>query len=174
MFLTDLGWVYQGPVAAPKRTIRAVEVGVPSGGADGLPREDISGKLNASLLKNMSSADWKASSIELWYVCDCGIILSGHLFPEHLSQGNNHWVIYQSATMALDRDLLRVSFLTDPFCQIMRCFMLQVRQESLEVLNTIIEEANKRIQPTGTGDSLFKPSIESLLEGDNPAFIVLT
>jgi hypothetical protein len=34
---------------------------VPSGGTDGLPREDISGKLTASLLKNMNSPDWKVS-----------------------------------------------------------------------------------------------------------------
>lgn len=49
----------QGPVSAPKRTIRAVDVGAPSGGTDGLPREDISGKLTTALLKNMSSPDWK-------------------------------------------------------------------------------------------------------------------
>jgi hypothetical protein len=28
---------------------------------------------------------------------------------------------------------------------------MQLRQEALEALNGIIEEANKRIQPTGTG-----------------------
>lgn len=54
--------MYQGPVAAPKRAIRAVDAGAPSGGTDGLPREDISGKLTASLMKNMSSADWKVIS----------------------------------------------------------------------------------------------------------------
>jgi cytoskeleton-associated protein 5 len=54
--------VYQGPVAAPKRAVRAVDAGAPSGGTDGLPREDISGKLTASLMKNMSSADWKVIS----------------------------------------------------------------------------------------------------------------
>jgi cytoskeleton-associated protein 5 len=51
---------YEGPAAAaPKRAIRAVDVEVPSGGTDGLPREDISGKLTPALLKNMSSPDWK-------------------------------------------------------------------------------------------------------------------
>jgi hypothetical protein len=29
--------------------------------------------------------------------------------------------------------------------------MLQVRLESIEAVNKILEEANKRIQPTGTG-----------------------
>jgi cytoskeleton-associated protein 5 len=77
---------YEGPAVASKRTIRNADNSVPSGGTDGLPREDISGKLTASLLKNMNSPDWKA------------------------------------------------------------------RQESLEVVNTILEEANRRIQPTGTGE----------------------
>lgn len=34
---------------------------MPSGGTDGLPREDISGKLTASLLTKMNSPDWKVS-----------------------------------------------------------------------------------------------------------------
>jgi cytoskeleton-associated protein 5 len=55
------GAIWQGPALAPKRAIRAVDVGAPSGGTDGLPREDISGKLTATLLKNMSSPDWKVS-----------------------------------------------------------------------------------------------------------------
>ena len=54
---------WQGPASAPKRAIRAVDVGAPSGGTDGLPREDISGKLTATLLKNLSSPDWKASIV---------------------------------------------------------------------------------------------------------------
>lgn len=55
----------QGPVSAPKRTIRAVDVGAPSGGTDGLPREDISGRLTPALLKNMSSPDWKVRGLTL-------------------------------------------------------------------------------------------------------------
>lgn len=57
--------LFQGPVSAPKRAIRAVDVGAPTGGTDGLPREDISAKLTPALLKNMSSADWKASLLFL-------------------------------------------------------------------------------------------------------------
>jgi cytoskeleton-associated protein 5 len=52
---------YEGPAVASKRTIRNADNSVPSGGTDGLPREDISGKLTASLLKNMNSPDWKVS-----------------------------------------------------------------------------------------------------------------
>lgn len=40
---------------------------------------------------------------------------------------------------------------------IINCFfsILQVRLESIEAVNKILEEANKRIQPTGTGMALF-------------------
>lgn len=31
-------------------------------------------------------------------------------------------------------------------------FEFQIRQESIETVNKILEEANKRIQPTGTGN----------------------
>ncbi len=34
---------------------------------------------------------------------------------------------------------------------ILKFFILQVRLESIEAVNKILEEANKRIQPTGTG-----------------------
>ncbi|KAG0567085.1 hypothetical protein KC19_7G108600 [Ceratodon purpureus] len=97
---------YEGPASAPKRAIRAVDVGAPSGGTDGLPREDISGKLTATLLKNMSSPDWK------------------------------------------------------------------LRQEALESLNGIIEEANKRIQPTGTGE-LFM-SLKARLNDSNKNLVMMT
>lgn len=79
---------YEGPATAPKRTVRTAD-GDESGGtvgADGLPREDISPKLTSTLLKNLSSPDWK------------------------------------------------------------------IRQESIETINKILEDANKRIQPTGTGE----------------------
>ncbi|KAK9267215.1 hypothetical protein L1049_009635 [Liquidambar formosana] len=72
--------------AAPKKTVRASEStsSTSAGGLDGLPREDISGKITPSLLKGLESPDWK------------------------------------------------------------------VRLESIEAVNKILEEANKRIQPTGT------------------------
>lgn len=46
---------------APKRTIRAMDSSDSSGaaGGDGLPREDISSKLTPTLIKNLSSPDWK-------------------------------------------------------------------------------------------------------------------
>ncbi|KAG0602469.1 hypothetical protein M758_10G016500 [Ceratodon purpureus] len=98
---------YEGPAAAaPKRAIRAVDVGAPSGGTDGLPREDISGKLTPALLKNMSSPDWK------------------------------------------------------------------LRQESLEAVNGIIEDANKRIQPTGTGE-LFM-TLKARLNDSNKNLVMMT
>lgn len=77
---------YEGPVAAPKKIIKAIDSASLSGGtgSDGLPREDISGKITSNLIKNLGCADWK------------------------------------------------------------------VRLESIESVNKILEEANKRIQPTGT------------------------
>ncbi|KAG6594399.1 Protein MOR1, partial [Cucurbita argyrosperma subsp. sororia] len=81
---------FEGTAAAPKRTIRAEELTTltSAGGMDGLPREDISGKITPTLLKNFESPDWK------------------------------------------------------------------VRLESIEAVNKMLEEANKRIQPTGTSDLL--------------------
>ncbi|KAH9626996.1 hypothetical protein KSS87_017847 [Heliosperma pusillum] len=77
---------YEGP-AAPKKTVKASDSSAtPAGGADGLPREDISSKITPTLLKNIESPDWKT------------------------------------------------------------------RLESIEAVQTILEEANKRIQPTGTGE----------------------
>ncbi|XP_050288115.1 protein MOR1 isoform X4 [Quercus robur] len=77
---------FEGASAAPKRTVRASESNssVSVSGLDGLPREDISGKITPVLLKSLESTDWK------------------------------------------------------------------VRLESIEAVNKILEEANKRIQPTGT------------------------
>ncbi|KAJ4702810.1 protein MOR1 [Melia azedarach] len=79
---------FEGAAAVPKKTVRAVEStsSVSAGGLDGLPREDISGKITPTLLKSLESPDWK------------------------------------------------------------------VRLESIEAVNKILEEANKRIQPTGTGE----------------------
>ncbi|CAI0546153.1 unnamed protein product [Linum tenue] len=79
---------FEGAAAAPKRTVKASEstASASSGGLDGLPREDISGKITPTLLKGFESPDWK------------------------------------------------------------------IRLESIEAVNKILEEANKRIQPTGTGD----------------------
>lgn len=52
---------YEGPAAAPKKTIKELDSAlVPCGsGADGLPREDISGKISPMLIKNLSSPNWK-------------------------------------------------------------------------------------------------------------------
>ncbi|CAI0393663.1 unnamed protein product [Linum tenue] len=79
---------FEGAAAAPKRTVKASEATAApsSGGLDGLPREDISGKITPTLLKGFESPDWK------------------------------------------------------------------IRLESIEAVNKILEEANKRIQPMGTGD----------------------
>ncbi|GAB2298703.1 Protein MICROTUBULE ORGANIZATION 1, variant 2 [Dionaea muscipula] len=78
---------FEGLSAAPKKTVKAPDSSPSSGtGFDGLPREDISGKITATLLKNFESPDWKT------------------------------------------------------------------RLESIEAVNKILEEANKRIQPTGTGE----------------------
>ncbi|XP_068640507.1 protein MOR1-like isoform X2 [Aristolochia californica] len=74
--------------AAPKRTVKETDntLSTSATGFDGLPREDISGKITPTLLKNLGSPDWK------------------------------------------------------------------VRLESIESVNKILEEANKRIQATGTGE----------------------
>ncbi|XP_057833318.2 protein MOR1-like isoform X1 [Cryptomeria japonica] len=79
---------YEGPAATPKKTIKGLDSSLVScgSGADGLPREDISGKISPTLIKNLSSPDWK------------------------------------------------------------------VRLESIEAVNKILEEANNRIQPNGTGE----------------------
>ncbi|XP_024030608.1 protein MOR1 [Morus notabilis] len=78
---------FEGAAAAPKRTVKSSEpTSVSSGGLDGLPREDISGKITPTLLKVLESTDWK------------------------------------------------------------------VRLESIEAVNKILEEANKRIQPNGTAE----------------------
>lgn len=41
-----------------------------SGGVDGLPREDISGKITPNLIKNLGSPDWKVC-----YKRDCIVFL---------------------------------------------------------------------------------------------------
>ncbi|KAK1262104.1 Protein MOR1 [Acorus gramineus] len=80
---------FEGAAAAPKKTIKASDTSsMSSGGLDGLPREDISGKITPILLKNLASPDWK------------------------------------------------------------------VRLESIESVNKILEEANKRIQMAGTVELL--------------------
>lgn len=99
---------YEGATMAPKRTIRAMDSSDSSGaaGGDGLPREDISSKLTPTLIKNLSSPDWK------------------------------------------------------------------VRQESIEGINKIIEEANKRIQPTGTGEMF--TSLKGRLCDSNKNLVMMT
>ncbi|GAB4831233.1 Protein MICROTUBULE ORGANIZATION 1 [Ancistrocladus abbreviatus] len=78
---------YEGTSAVPKKTVKASDLSFFSGGGlDSLPREDISGKITPTLLKNFESSDWKT------------------------------------------------------------------RLESIDAVNKILEEANKRIQPTGTGE----------------------
>lgn len=43
-----------------KRNVRAADSSsVSAGGLDSLPREDISGKVTPTLLKNLESPDWK-------------------------------------------------------------------------------------------------------------------
>ncbi|TQD81851.1 hypothetical protein C1H46_032604 [Malus baccata] len=79
---------FEGASVVLKRSVRATEStsSVSVGGLDGLPREDISGKVTPTLLKSLESPDWK------------------------------------------------------------------VRLESIEAVDKILEEANKRIQPTGTAE----------------------
>lgn len=81
---------FEGSAAVTRKTVKASDSvsTVSSGGVDGLPREDISGKITPSLLKNLESSDWK------------------------------------------------------------------VRLESIEAVNKMLEEANKRIQPNGTVELL--------------------
>lgn len=45
----------------PKKNVRAADSSesVSSSGLDGLPREDISGKITPALLKGLESPDWK-------------------------------------------------------------------------------------------------------------------
>ncbi|XP_027934620.1 protein MOR1 isoform X3 [Vigna unguiculata] len=79
---------FEGASVVAKRTVRTSDSSstVAAGGLDGLPREDISGKITQTLLKSLESSDWK------------------------------------------------------------------VRMESVDAVNKILEEANKRIQATGTGE----------------------
>ncbi|XP_062117543.1 protein MOR1-like [Humulus lupulus] len=78
---------FEGAAAAPKRTIKSTEpTSTSSGGLDGLPWEDISGKITPTVLKGLESTDWKA------------------------------------------------------------------RLESIETVNKVLEEANKRVQPNGTAE----------------------
>ncbi|XP_052730931.1 protein MOR1 isoform X3 [Vigna angularis] len=79
---------FEGASVVTKRTVRTSDSSssVVAGGLDGLPREDISGKITQTLLKSLESPDWK------------------------------------------------------------------VRMESVDAVNKILEEANKRIQATGTGE----------------------
>ncbi|KAG0466434.1 hypothetical protein HPP92_018014 [Vanilla planifolia] len=79
---------YEGPAAAPKKMVKLSDSisSMPAAGFDGLPREDISTKITPTLIKNLSSSDWK------------------------------------------------------------------VRLESIDSINKLLEEANKRIQPAGTAE----------------------
>lgn len=59
--------ILQGSAAVTRKTVKASESmsAVSLGGIDGLPREDISGKITPSLLKNLESSDWK-----VWHPSD--------------------------------------------------------------------------------------------------------
>ncbi|KAK6932524.1 CLASP N-terminal domain [Dillenia turbinata] len=52
---------FEGSSAAPKKTVRTSDLSsaASAGGLDGLPREDISGKITPTLLKSLESPDWK-------------------------------------------------------------------------------------------------------------------
>lgn len=97
---------YVGEAVAPKRSTRAAASGAGGGGAEGLPREDISGKVTAAILKNFTSADWK------------------------------------------------------------------VRQEAIEAVNTILQEANMRIQATGTGELI--GALKGRLSDSNKNLVIMT
>ena len=70
--------VLQGASAVTKKTRRASESmsSVSAGGLDGLPREDISGKISPTLLKSLESPDWKvclkhiSNQFALCYSCN--------------------------------------------------------------------------------------------------------
>lgn len=59
---------WQGAAAAPKKTVKLSDSVLPaSAGLDGLPREDISGKITPNLIKNLGSSDWKVNTLQpLW------------------------------------------------------------------------------------------------------------
>ncbi|KAL3627734.1 Protein MICROTUBULE ORGANIZATION 1 [Castilleja foliolosa] len=97
---------FEGASAVPKKIVKVTDSTPSTGGADGLPREDISEKITPTLLKGLESSDWK------------------------------------------------------------------IRLESIESVNKIMEEANKRIQPTGTGD-LFG-ALRSRLHDSNKNLIMTT
>ncbi|XP_020521683.1 protein MOR1 isoform X2 [Amborella trichopoda] len=98
---------FEGDAAVPKKAVRASDSSVISAiGSDGLPREDISGKITPCVLKNLSSPDWK------------------------------------------------------------------VRSETIESINKILEEANRRIQPTGTAE-LFG-ALRGRLYDTNKNLVILT
>ncbi|KAL3851295.1 hypothetical protein ACJIZ3_013177 [Penstemon smallii] len=99
---------FEGTSAVPKKTVKVTDAtsSLATGGADGLPREDISEKITPTLLKGLESSDWK------------------------------------------------------------------IRLESIESVNKILEDANKRIQPAGTGE-LFG-ALRSRLHDSNKNLIMAT
>ncbi|CAM6101171.1 unnamed protein product [Calypogeia fissa] len=97
---------FTGESVLPKRKTRASTAAPAGGGADSLPREDISGKLTGTLMKNFTNADWK------------------------------------------------------------------LRQESLETVGTILQEANMRIQPTGILELL--GALKARLSDSNKNLVILT
>ncbi|KAL8032653.1 hypothetical protein ABFX02_13G110200 [Erythranthe guttata] len=99
---------FEGASAVPKKTVKVTDSTstLSAGGADGLPREDISEKITPTLLKGLESSDWK------------------------------------------------------------------IRLESIESVNKILEEANKRIQPIGTGE-LFG-ALRNRLHDSNKNLIMAT
>lgn len=101
-----------------------------AGGLDGLPREDISGKITPTLLKGMESSDWKVGSLLFQNLLSDFFVLAVNV--------SNEWSSY-----------IFLIYINCFFC-------FQVRLESIEAVNKILEDANKRIQPTGTGTVLSK------------------
>ena len=60
----SLKFSVKGPAAPPKKMVKASDsILLASSGTDGLPREDISGKITPNLIKNLGSADWKVNII---------------------------------------------------------------------------------------------------------------
>ncbi|XP_027924008.1 protein MOR1-like [Vigna unguiculata] len=69
---------FEGASAITKRTVRTLDSSSDvTGGLDGLPREDISGKITPTLLKSLGSPDWKVR------------VVSVHAVDKILEEANN-------------------------------------------------------------------------------------
>ncbi|KAK9131718.1 hypothetical protein Scep_011246 [Stephania cephalantha] len=74
---------FEGISAAPKRMVKVSDSSSTSAlGSDGLPREDISGKLTPSLLKNLGSPDWKANHFRN-KILELFVALRGRLYDSN-------------------------------------------------------------------------------------------